>query len=89
MTTENGGLTEEEVYALIVSGDISRSASLGVIRSYGNRKAMEALERARKSPPESTRSIDDAEFDLRFAACLELADRILQASTKSIENEAD
>ena len=75
-------LTEEEVYSLIVTGDMSRSAALQVIRSYGNRKAMDALRQARQSLPGE--SVDDAEIELRFSSCLQMLDDLTQSLVAAI-----
>ena len=75
-------LTEEEVYSLIVTGDMSRSAALQVIRSYGNRKAMDALRQARQSLPGE--SVDDAEIELRFNSCLQMLDDLTQSLVAAI-----
>jgi hypothetical protein len=68
-------MTEEEVYSIIATGGVSRSAALGVIRSYGNRKASEALIEARKSIPGADRLIAEAEIGERMDSCLRMLDK--------------
>jgi hypothetical protein len=82
MTTENTPLTEDEVYSLIITGDLSRSASLNIIRSYGNRKAIEALEQAGKSIPSAMR--DEEKIDLTISSCIEKLDSIVRLSIEAI-----
>jgi hypothetical protein len=85
MTTENA-LTEEEVYSLIVTGDIARSAALQVIRAYGNRKVFDALQQARTALPGAV--ADEAEIDLRFASCLQKLDEFTRLSVAAIGQRA-
>ena len=80
-------MTEDDVYSLIITGDLPRPACLGIIRSYGNRKAMTALEEARKALPESARQIEEAEMDLRLTSCLEKLDEILKVSIETFREE--
>jgi hypothetical protein len=61
---------------------------MNVIRSYGNRKAMDALEQARRSIPDPPPSIAEAEIDMRFASCLESLGRILRASAEGARKDA-
>jgi hypothetical protein len=69
-------MTEEEVYSIIVTGDVSRAAALGVIRSYGNRKATEALIEARQSIPGADCLIAAAEIGDRIDNCLRMLDKL-------------
>jgi hypothetical protein len=85
MTVENV-LTEEEVYSLIVTGDISRSAALHVIRAYGSRKAMDTLQQARQSLP--IESMDDAEIELRFNSCLQMLENLTQSLVAAMRKGA-
>jgi hypothetical protein len=77
-------LTEEEVYSLIVTGDISRSAALPMIRAYGNRKAMDALQQARDMTPGATQSIEDQEIDRCIASCFEKLDELIKTLIETI-----
>jgi hypothetical protein len=79
MTTSS--MTAEDVYSSIVSGDLSRSAAIGVIRAYGNREIIEALERARKDASlDTSQSFLDAEIDARIANCLRRLDELIGAT---------
>jgi hypothetical protein len=71
-------MTEEEVYSIIVTGDVSRAAALGVIRSYGNRKATEALIEAQQSIPDVDRLIVEAEIGERIDSCLRMLDKFIK-----------
>jgi hypothetical protein len=68
-------MTEEEIYSIIVTGDVSRAAALGIIRSYGNRKANEALIEARQSIPGADRMITEEEIGERINNCLHMLDK--------------
>jgi hypothetical protein len=86
MTTD--ALTEEEVYSLIVTGDLSRSVSLDVIRAYGNRKAIEALERARELIPGTEQTINEREAEERFTSCIEKLDQFVRLSIEAVKQGA-
>jgi hypothetical protein len=77
-------MTEEEVYSIVVTGDVSRSAALGVIRSYGNRKVIEALIEARRSIPGAGRLIDEAQIGERFDNCLRMLDKFTRDSIETV-----
>ena len=79
MTAENI-LTEEEVLSLVTGGELSRSASLNVIKSYGNRMAIEALQQARNTIPGALQSIEDMEVDKLFTSCIEKLDELIKTS---------
>ena len=80
MTAENAALNEDEVYSLIVTGELSKSAALNIIRSYGNRKAMEALTRARETLPEAERLINEAEIETAIMSCIEKLNQLARVS---------
>ncbi|MDR1626434.1 MAG: hypothetical protein LBT33_07820 [Spirochaetia bacterium] len=80
-------MTEEEIYSLIVTGEVSRAAALGVIRSYGNRKATEALIEARQSIPEADRLIAEVEIGERLDNCLRMLDRLTKDSIETVSQE--
>ena len=80
MTAETATLTEDEVYSLIVTGELPKSAALNIIRSYGNRKAMEALTRARETLPEAARLINEAEIEAAIMSCIEKLNQLARVS---------
>ena len=81
-------MNEAEIYTLIVSGDLPKATCVSIIRSYGNRKAMEALEQARKTIPNSARSIDETEMEIRLVACIEMLDQFLESSIDGMRQGA-
>lgn len=82
-------MTEEEVYSIIVTGDVARAAALGVIRSYGNRKATEALIDARQSIPGAERLIAEAEIGERLDNCLRMLDKFAIDSIEAMRQAAE
>ncbi len=77
-------LTEEAVYSIIISGDLSREVTLNVIRSYGNRRAIEALEQAKSLIPEAENCIEELEAETLFNACLRKLDQLITASVEAV-----
>ena len=80
MTAENA-LTEEDVLSLITGGELSRSASLNVIKFYGNQKAIDALQQARNTIPGAIQTIEDIETDKLFTSCVEKLDELIKTTT--------
>ena len=80
MTAENV-LTEEDVLSLVTGGELSRSASLNVLKSYGSRKAIEALQQARNTIPGAIQTIEDIETDKSFTSCVEKLDELIKTTT--------
>ena len=76
-------MNEEDVYSIIVTGEVSRAAALNVIRSYGNRKAAEALIEAKKSIPGADRLIAEVEIRERLDNCLCMLDRFTNDSIET------
>ena len=88
---EEGGrsMKAEDVYALVASGDLPRSAAIGVIRAYGNREVIEALEQARKvATPVSAPSLLDAEIDARLTGCLRRLDEFIDTTMTAMRGKA-
>ena len=83
MTADNA-LTEEEVLSLITGGGLSRSASLNVIKAYGDRKAIDALQQAKNTIPGAMQSIQDIEADKLFTSCVEKLDELIKTSTSAL-----
>jgi hypothetical protein len=75
------GITAEKVYSLITTLDIPREAAINIIRSYGSRRAVEALEEAHKSTFGGTAPPPlDAEIKTRIENCTQLLDEIIEMS---------
>jgi len=82
-------MTEAEVYSLIVTGDLPRATCISIIRSYGNRKVIEAFDEARKTTPGSKLSLDEVEMEKRVMACIESLDEILTVTIGGVRQEAE
>jgi hypothetical protein len=75
------GITAEKVYSLITTLDIPREAALNIIRSYGSRRVVEALEEAHKSTFGGTEPPPlDAEIEASIKKCRQLLDELLETS---------
>jgi len=77
-------MTEERVYDLITGGNLPKPVALTVIRSYGHRKAIEALQQARDAMPGATENIEAVEIEKRIQSCLEQLDELIALSITNI-----
>jgi hypothetical protein len=77
---------EEDVYSFIARGHFPEATCLRVIRAYGNRKAMEALEEAKKAIPERMLSANEVEIEMYIKSCIEKLDQMI-ALTMGMEQE--
>ena len=78
----------EDVYSLVVTGGLPRQAAIGVIRAYGNREVIEALEQARKTAaPDAAQSLLDTEIDARFTGCLLRLDEFIDTTMAAMREK--